>query len=520
MFRRVFNRVEAAGKVAVSETVSTPGRRVSPGNGYRPRVPANGNGHGSDLDGVLSDLRGEAGQTARQRRANQSWFEERLGLSGLNKSYGRKAFPVHSTYFFGEISTFAFLILVITGILLAFVYIPSTTIVGYVPGSGPDEIAPQGYQYPQAYASILAIESNTVLALLRNVHHWASHLFIFAILLHTFRIFFQGTYRKPRELNWIVGVVLLVLAIGNAFFGYSLPFDAYSIAATSIGVNLARAVPFIGDWVAALVFGSSSYPAPGSLGRLYALHIFVIPALLATAIAVHLLIPGQDQAQPAGLRQEDRRAGPCSRSATLPAADRAGGPADLPDPWRAVPALVLRPDPHGRSLRPSGLSVLEEVKPEWYFMWIYGLLRILPSFDLFGIIDNNFVAGLLFPGIAFGLLALAPFLDRTNHGRGLRRVEYQEPPSQAPVRTTIGVFSLSYVSILFVAAYYDNPFSLTVGQTWLITLGVPLILAVVTYVLMKAREPKGAGRFDPHGYYDEEDMAEAELDARATRAAD
>ncbi len=515
--RRLFNRVEAAGKVAVSETVGhspSGAQRVIRTNGTVSR-----NGHSGDLTGVISDLRGEARQTARERRESKSWFEERLGISGLNKHYGRKAFPVHSTYFFGEISTFAFLILIITGILLAFVYIPSDTIVGYVPSGGPDEIAPQGYQYPQAYASILAIEANTVLALIRNVHHWASHLFIFAILLHTFRIFFQGTYRKPRELNWIVGVVLLVLAIANAFFGYSLPFDAYSIAATSIGVNLARAVPFIGDWAGALVFGDSTYPVAGSLGRLYALHIFVLPALLAGAIAAHLIILIKTKHSQPVYAKKIAEPGRVLGVPLFPQQAVLG----IQLLFLTLGGLFLLssfvPIHTVEAYGPPG-SVLEEVKPEWYFMWIYGLLRILPSFELFGIIDNNFVAGLLFPGIAFGLLAMAPFLDRTNRGRGLRRVEYYEPMSQAPIRTTIGVFSLLYVSILFVAAYYDHPFSLTIGQTWLITLGVPLIISIATYVLMKAREPKGADRFDPRGYYDEEDMDDAEQESRPARAAD
>lgn len=519
MMRRLFNRVEAAGKVAVSETVGPSG--TQPRHVVNPR--SNGavqrNGHSGDLGEVISDLRGEARLTARQRRENKSWFEERLGISGLMNNYGRKAFPVHSTYFFGEISTFAFLILIITGILLAFVYIPSDTIVGYVPSSGADEIAPQGYQYPQAYASILSIEANTVLALVRNVHHWASHLFIFAILLHTFRIFFQGTYRKPRELNWIVGVVLLVLAIGTAFYGYSLPFDAYSIAATSIGVNLARAVPFIGDWAAALAFGSSSYPAPGSLGRMYAIHIFILPALLAAATAAHLII-----------LVKTKHSQPVYAKKIAEPGRVLGVPLFPQQAVLAIQLMLLSlgglfllsafvPIHTVEAYGPPG-SVLAEVKPEWYFMWIYGLLRILPSFDLFGIIDNNFVAGLLFPGIAFGLLALAPFIDRTNRGRGLRRVDYYEPMNQAPVRTTIGVFSLLYVSILFVAAYYDHPFSLTIGQTWLITLGVPLILSIATYVFLKSREPKGADRFDPRSYYDEEDMADAEQESRSARAAD
>ncbi len=517
MFRRLFDRVEAAGKVAVSEST---GHTTTVPRTARPRTPAgaHSNGHSGELADVMADLRGEARLTARQRRENKNWFEERLGISGLNKHYGRKAFPVHSTYFFGELSTFAFLILIITGIMLAFVYIPSDTIVGYVPNGQVDEIAPQGYQYPQAYASVLAIQSNTVLALVRNVHHWASHLFIFAILLHTFRIFFQGTYRKPRELNWVIGVVLLVLAIGTAFFGYSLPFDAYSIAATSIGVNLARAVPFIGDWAAALVFGSASYPAPGSLGRMYALHIFVLPALLAAATAAHLVI-----------LIKTKHSQPSYAKKIAEPGKVLGVPLFPQQAVLAIQLLFLTlgglfllsafvPIHTVEAYGPPG-STLAEVKPEWYFMWVYGLLRILPSFSILGI-DNNFVAGLLFPGLVFGALALAPFLDKTNRGRGLRRIEYIEPASQAPVRTTIGVFSILYVSILFVAAYYDNPFSLTLGQTWLITLGIPLVISIATYVFMKAREPKGADRFDPRGYYDEEDMAAAEQESRVARAAD
>lgn len=518
MFKRLFDRVEAAGKVAVSEStghVTT----VPHTTGPRSNGGAGRNGHSGDLGDVMSDLRNEARQTARERRESKNWFEERLGISGLNKHYGRKAFPVHNTYFFGELSTFAFLILIITGILLAFVYIPSDTIVGYVPNGQADEIAPQGYQYPQAYASVLAIEANTVLALIRNVHHWASHLFIFAILLHTFRIFFQGTYRKPRELNWIVGVVLLVLAIATAFFGYSLPFDAYSIAATSIGVNLARAVPFIGDWAAALTFGDEVYPSAGALGRMYVIHIFVLPALLAAATAAHLLI-----------LVKTKHSQPTYAKKIAEPGKVLGVPLF---PQQAVLAFQLMfltlgglfllaafvPIHSVEAFGPPG-TPLAEVKPEWYFMWIYGLLRILPPFELFGVIDNNFVAGLLFPGLVFGALALAPFLDRTNKGRGLRRIEYAEPMSQAPVRTTIGVFSILYISILFVAAYYDNPFSLTLGQTWLITLGIPLVVAIATYVFMKAREPKGSDRFDPRGYYDEEDMAAAEQEERVARAAD
>ena len=519
MFKRVLGRVENAGRTAVRENVATgtataAGRH---GDGRRAQSRARA-GRDGDLTGVLRDLQAESRITARSKRENQSWFEERLGISGLNRHYGRKAFPVHNTYFFGEISALAFLVLVITGILLAFMYVPSSSIVGYLPGGNADQIAPQGYQYPQSYASILTIEAQPVMNLMRNVHHWAAHVMIFAILLHTFRIFFQGTYRKPRELNWVVGVVLLVLSVGTSFFGYSLPFDAYSIAATNIGVNLARSVPIIGDWAATLVFGTTRYPGAGSLGRMYALHIFVLPALLALTIAAHLIILVKTKHSQPTYAKKISEPGRVLGVPLFPQQAILG----IQLTFLMLGALFLLSaflPPHPVEVYGPPGTPLTEIKPDWYLMWIYGLLRIIPSFTIIGI-SSTFIAGLVFPAVAFGLLALAPFIDRTNRGRGLRRIEYSQPATQAPVRMAIGVFSLAYVSILFVAAYYDNPFGLTIGQTWLITLAVPIILAALTYAFARWRQNVDATHFDPRGYYDEEDMLEARATTRGASPAD
>lgn len=516
MLRRVFNRVESAGRIAVRENLD--GARVAARRGQGAARERTSHGRDGDLTGVLRDLQAESRITARSKRENQSWFEERLGISGLNRHYGRKAFPVHNSYFFGEIALFSFLILIITGILLAFMYVPSNVIVGYVPGGTADQIAPQGYQYPQAYASILTIEAVPVMSLLRNVHHWAAHVMIFSILLHTFRIFFQGTYRKPRELNWVVGVVLLVLSVGTAFFGYSLPFDAYSIAATGIGVNLARSVPIIGDWAAGLVFGNSNYPSPGALGRMYALHIFVLPALLALTIGAHLIILVKTKHSQPTYAKKISEPGRVLGVPLFPQQAILGTQLILITLGALFILSAFVPTHPVEAYGPPG-TALEVIKPDWYLMWIYGLLRIIPSFTIIGI-SSEFIAGLVFPAVAFGLLALAPFIDRTNRGRGLRRIEYAEPATQAPVRMAIGVFSLAYVSILFVAAYYDNPFNLTIGQTWLITLIVPIILAVVAFVFARWRQSVDATRFDPRGFYDEEDMLEARAAAPGASAAD
>ena len=130
------------------------------------------------------------------RSAGWRWLDERLGLGALYRKYGRKAFPVHSTFFLGEMALFAFVILVLTGIYLGFMYVPSNA-----------EVTVDGETLPEAYASVRLIESIPVANLFRNIHHWAAHLMVASVLLHLLRIFFTGTYRKPREINWIIGIV-------------------------------------------------------------------------------------------------------------------------------------------------------------------------------------------------------------------------------------------------------------------------------------------------------------------------
>src|SRR5215213_8748887 len=169
----------------------------------------------------------------------RGWLDERLGIRAFHEKFGRKAFPVHHTFFFGEMALFSFVILVLTGIYLGLIYVPSNA-----------EVTIDGQTLPEAYASTQLIESIPVANLFRNVHHWAAHVMVASILLHTLRIFLSGTYRKPREINWIVGVILLVLTLGAAFYGYGLPYDSYAVTATGIGYGIAHSIPWVGDVVA------------------------------------------------------------------------------------------------------------------------------------------------------------------------------------------------------------------------------------------------------------------------------
>ena len=135
-----------------------------------------------------------------------AWWNERLHLDRLYQKYLRKAFPVHSTFFLGEIALFAFLILVLTGVYLALLYEPSIA-----------DVDIDGTKLPAAYGSVVMLDRIPAAHLIRQIHHWSAHVMVVALVLHLARIFFTGAYKKPRELNWIVGLGLLGLSIFAAF---------------------------------------------------------------------------------------------------------------------------------------------------------------------------------------------------------------------------------------------------------------------------------------------------------------
>jgi cytochrome b-561 len=426
------------------------------------------------------DLAGTNGRTK-----PKGWLDERLGTRAFYHKYGRKAFPVHSTFFFGEMAAFSFVILVATGIYLGLIYAPSNV-----------EITTEsGETLPEAYASVQLIESIPVANLFRNVHHWAAHLMIASIILHMLRVFFTGTYRKPRELNWALGVVLLGLALMAGFVGYALPYDSYAVTATGIGYGIARSIPWVGDVAADLFFGGT-FPTLGSLPRLYTIHVFVLPALIAGAIGAHLLlVVKQKHTQPGYAR-------------TLAEPGRVLG---VPLwPYQAILAAQLLLLMFGGLFILSAFAPIHpleaygppgggasDVKPDWYLMWIYGFLKMVPSeaniSTDFVTIGPEFIGGVLFPALIFGLSTFAPWLDRTNR-RG-DRFEYLQPPSQAATRLAWGAAILSFIGTLFLAAYYDE-LGISLLVMWLVALGFPPLVGILTYGWATLRlDP--ARRFDP-----------------------
>jgi cytochrome b-561 len=318
-----------------------------------------------------------------------------------------------------------------------------------------------------------------------------------AVLLHLLRVFFTGTYRKPREINWVVGVVLLGLTLMAGFVGYALPYDAYAVTATGIGFAIARSIPWIGSVASELFFGGA-FPTLGSLARLYTIHIFIVPTLLALVIGAHLLIILKQKHTQPGYARPLAEPGKVLGVPLWPyQALLAGELLLLMFGALFLLSAVLPPHPL-TAFGPPGPTT-PEVKPDWYLMWIYGFLKIVPaqaSFTLFGAtIGPNFLGGLLFPALLFGLLTFAPWLDRTNRF-AVRRFEYLEPIRQSPLRLASGVAALVFIGTLFVAAYYDT-LGLSLGQIWAIVILAPLAAGIVMWLVASRTEP--VVRFDPHG---------------------
>jgi cytochrome b-561 len=414
----------------------------------------------------------------------RSWLDERLGIGAFNRKYGRKAFPVHASFFLGEMALFAFVILVLTGIYLGFIYLPSNA-----------EITINGETLPEAYASVRLIETIPVANLFRNTHHWAAHLMVAAVLLHLLRIFFTGTYRKPREINWVVGVVLLGLTLVAGFVGYALPYDAYAVTATGIGFSIARSIPWAGPVASELFFGGA-FPTLGSLARLYTIHIFIVPSLLAVVIGAHLLIIVKQKHTQPGYARALAEPGKVLGVPLWPyQALLAGELLLLMFGALFLLSAVVPPHPL-TAFGPPGPGT-PEVKPDWYLMWIFGFLKIVPSqasISLVGAtIGPTFLGGMLFPALLFGLLTLTPWVDRTNR-RALRRFEYLEPVRQSPLRLASGVATLVFIGTLFVAAYYDT-LGLSLAQIWAIVLGGPLLAGLATWIATTRTAP--TERFDP-----------------------
>lgn len=430
-----------------------------------------------------------------------TFLDDRLGSSAFVKAALEKVFPDHWAFMLGEICVYAFAALLLTGTYLAFLFNDSNAQTIYH-GS---YASLAGRSVPASYASVLDISFATKLGLLiRQMHHWAALVFIGAIIFHMMRIFFTGAFRRPRELNWFVGVTLLILAIGEGFCGYSLPGDLLSGAGLRIAYSVAESIPIVGTWFALGFFGGT-FPADATTPRLFILHVWVIPLLISGAIATHLgMIWRQHHTQFAGPgRTEENVVGSslwprytmkslALASATFAVLALLGGFFTINPVWVYGPY--------------DGWTIASPAQPDWYVAWLDGSLRLGPPLALhvFGhTISPLFWSGILLPGVVFTGLYAWPFIERKITGDD-REHNLVDMPYDKPWRLGAGVAIFTFVTIIGFAGSDDiqakilhiDVETLMIVYRFLAVLG-PLacgLLAVPIGFELRARFESRAGR--------------------------
>jgi cytochrome b-561 len=386
------------------------------------------------------------------------WFDTRLDLDDGQEMLG-KAFPAEDSFLLGEVALFCFLLLVLTGTFLGFFFEPSTTDVEYE-GSVAQY---QGEELPESFVSVLHITYDVPFGMLiRRMHHWAAHLFVASIGLHMLRVFFTGAYRNPREPNWLVGSGLAGLAIGAAYTGYALPFDEFASTAVGIGFNVAKSIPIVGTQLAYIVFGGS-FPSSATIPRLYFLHVLVIPLAIVGLVGLHMLILVRQKHTEA--EREDDVPGPDPRHERVDRDDDSvvvGLPA-VPNQV-AVSAVVFFLTLATLSLLAGFLPVHNVaeygpndpastpslIMPDWFLMWGYGFLKLVPSwlsFDLFGVhVSSEFIGGLVLPGLVFAGLFVWPFIDYEEEP-----THFAVSPLERPWQTAVGIGAVVFVMVASIA---------------------------------------------------------------------
>jgi ubiquinol-cytochrome c reductase cytochrome b subunit len=415
------------------------------------------------------------------------FVDDRLGVSHFTRKALTKVFPDHWSFMIGEIAMYSLVILVVTGVYLTFFFVPATKEVIYNGAYAPL----RGVEMSQAYASTLDISFEVRAGMvMRQMHHWAALVFVAAIVVHLCRVFFTGAYRRPRELNWIVGVTLLVLSIGNGFLGYSLLDDLLSGTGVRVGYSIALAIPLAGTWIAFLFFGGE-FPNTEFITRFFVLHVLIVPALIIGLLTFHLAMvwrqkhtqfkgPGRSEGNIVGSRLWPQYAAKSAGLFLLVSAVLAllGGLAQINPVWLYGPYKATQ-----------AAAATSGSQPDWYMGWVDGALRIMPAWEIraFGhTIANPFFPGVLMPGITFGVLYAWPFLER-RFTRDSQPHNLLDRPRDAPVRTALGAATLAFYGILLLAGGNDvlagifriAPEDITLAFRVLIVV-VPLVVFFVT----------------------------------------
>ena len=426
--------------------------------------------------------------TAKAERVQKLFWgvNDRLGSTEFLDRNIRKAFPKHWSFLLGEIALYSFVVLVLTGVYLTLFFHPSGREIVYDGSYGPLK----GVRVSEAYASTLHLSFDVRGGLLmRQIHHWAANVFVAAICVHLLRVFFTGAFRKPREINWVIGTTLFVLAVAEGFAGYSLPDDLLSGTGLRIFQGILLSVPLAGTYAGLWAFGGEFPSAEEFIPRLFTVHILLVPGILLALITAHLMIlwhqthtifPGR------GRRERAVTGEPTfphfAAQSTAYFLYTFGVLAGLAAFFQINPVWLYGPyDPD---------QVSFGSQPDWYVGFLEGSLRIMPPLSTtvagYTVSWNVLVPAVLLPGVFFTLIGLYPFVERWATGDE-RLHHLLDRPRNAATRTAIGAAAIAWYGDLLAAGgndYVSATFKIPLfWTTWFFRAGffvLPIAAFVVT----------------------------------------
>jgi ubiquinol-cytochrome c reductase cytochrome b subunit len=410
--------------------------------------------------------------------------DDRLQVATPLRRIFNKVFPDHWSFLLGEIALYSFIVLLLTGTIMAFFFDPSMTEVTY----NGSYIPLQGIHMSSAYETSRALSFDVRGGLiLRQMHHWAALLFMAAIIIHMFRVFFTGAFRKPRELNWIIGVLLFWLGFLEGFAGYSLPDDALSGTGLRIASAIMLSIPVVGSWVTTSLFGGE-FPGTEILPRLYIVHVLLVPALLVVLISAHMALlvkqkhtqfpgPGRTNENVVGVRM-------------FPGfAAKATGFFMIVFGVIALMGGVLQINPIWLFGPYKAAVVSSGSQPDWYVMFLDGSTRLMPAWDI--TFFNTYTVPAIFwptvvlPGILTMLPLFYPFIEARLH-RDTASHHLLQRPRDVPARTGLGAMAISFYVVLTISGGNDviaQKFDISLNaMTWAGRIGLLVVPPLSYYI--------------------------------------
>jgi ubiquinol-cytochrome c reductase cytochrome b subunit len=415
-------------------------------------------------------------------------IDDRMQMASPLRRLFNKVFPDHWSFLLGEIALYSFVVLLLTGTFLALFFDPSMTEVKYHGNYAPLT----GISMSQAYNSTLNLSFDVRGGLvMRQMHHWAALLFMAAIVVHMLRVFFTGAFRKPRELNWIIGLTLFWLGFTEGFAGYSLPDDALSGTGLRIASAIMESIPVVGSWVTTSLFGGE-FPGHVILPRLYILHVFLLPGLILGLIGVHmgLLVKQKHTQWPGPGRTNDNVVG----IRMFPAFSvKAGGFFMIVFAMIALLGGLFQINPVWLFGPYNAAVVSAASQPDWYVMFLDGSTRLMPPWEfrgsLFGYshytIPPLFWPTVVLPGILSVLPMIYPFLE-ARYLKDRKSHHLLQRPRDVPTRTALGAMAVTFYLVLTLSGANDviaDKFDISLNATtWAGRIGILILPPLAYYV--------------------------------------